>query len=110
MDILNLTILKELPIPVPSLEEQRFIVEEVERRLSVVDKLEASIEANLKRAGGLRRSILAQAFSGGLVAQDLDDEPAGVLLERIKAKRLTTDQKSGKRKTAKGEEAQGRLI
>ena len=42
----------------PLLEEKRFIVEEVERLLSVVDKLEATVEANLEQANGLRQSIL----------------------------------------------------
>ena len=87
---------KETYIPLSPIKEQRFIVEEVERRLSVVDKLEATVEENLKQAGGLRQSILKQAFSGELVPQDPDDEPAAVLLERIREERQATKQKAGK--------------
>ena len=76
-----------LPIPLPPLAEQRRIVAEVERRLSVVQQAEATVEASLARAERLRQSILKQAFSGRLVPQDPDDEPASVLLERIKAER-----------------------
>ena len=76
-----------LPIPLPPLAEQRRIVAEVERRLSVIQQAEATVEANLARAGRLRQSILKQAFSGKLVPQDPGDEPASVLLERIRAER-----------------------
>ncbi len=48
-------------------EEQRAIVAEVERRLSVIGKLEAAVQANLTRADRLRQSILATAFAGKLV-------------------------------------------
>ena len=89
--------LKETYVPLPPLKEQRFVVEEVERRLSVVDKLEATVEENLKQAGGLRQSILKQAFSGELVPQDPDDEPASVLLERIREERQATKPKAGKK-------------
>lgn len=62
----------DLPIIVPSLAEQEQIIAEVERRLSVIDKLEATVEANLTRADRLRQAILACAFSGQLTC------PAGV--------------------------------
>jgi type I restriction enzyme S subunit len=52
-----------LPIPVPPLPEQRRIVAEVDRRLSIVRGVEAEVNANLKRAQALRQAILARAFS-----------------------------------------------
>ena len=83
----NGTKLAAMPIPIPPLAEQRRIVAEVERRLSVIQQAEATVEASLARAERLRQSILKQAFSGKLVPQDPDDEPASVLLERIRAER-----------------------
>lgn len=74
-------------VPMPPLGEQNYIADEVERRLSVVTALEATIETNLKRAEGLRQSILREAFAGRLVAQDPNDESASVRLERIQAAR-----------------------
>ena len=71
----------------PPLAEQRRIVAEVERRLSVIQQAEVAVDASLKRAERLRQSILKQAFSGKLVPQDPGDEPASVLLERIRAER-----------------------
>jgi type I restriction enzyme S subunit len=71
-------------LPLPPLAEQDQIVAEVERRLSIVDELEAQVEADLKRAGRLRQSILKRAFAGRLVPQDPTDEPAAKLLERIR--------------------------
>ena len=76
-----------LPFPLPPLPEQQAIVSEVEFRLSVADEVEETITAELKRAEQLRQSILKKAFSGKLVPQDPNDEPASVLLERIKAEK-----------------------
>ena len=60
---------------------------EVERRLSVIQQAVAAVEASLQRDERLRQSILKRAFSGELVPQDPDDEPASILLERIRAQR-----------------------
>jgi hypothetical protein len=79
--------LKATPVVVPPLAEQRRIVAEVERRLSVVEQLEAAVEANLRRAARLRQAILKRAFEGKLVPQDPNDEPASLLLERIRRQR-----------------------
>ena len=77
----------ELQIPLPSLDEQRSIVAEIERQLSLIDALRAAVESAQKRSAGLRRAILERAFRGELVPQDPDDEPATALLERIRAER-----------------------
>jgi type I restriction enzyme S subunit len=66
MEILNLGILKSLPIALPPLAEQTRIVAEVERRLSVVEELEAVVFSNLQRATRFRQSILQNAFTGEL--------------------------------------------
>jgi type I restriction enzyme S subunit len=84
---INLTTLSELALPLPPLAEQRRIVEEVERRLSVVEALEETVDANLIRAERLRQAILKTAFEGRLVPQNPDDEPASALLARIQAGR-----------------------
>jgi type I restriction enzyme S subunit len=68
-------------------EEQLILVQEIESRLSVCDKIEESILQGLQQAEALRQSVLKKAFEGKLVPQDPNDEPAHVLLERIKAER-----------------------
>lgn len=84
---LGLTRMVKIGLPLPPLAEQRRIVAEVERHLSVIQAAENVVAANLKRAERLRQSILKKAFEGKLVPQDPTDEPASVLLERIKAER-----------------------
>jgi type I restriction enzyme, S subunit len=84
---LNVGEVRQFPIPLPPLAEQEQIVALVEERLSQIDSAEKTIDAELIRAKRLRQSILKQAFEGKLVPQDAKDEPASVLLERIKRSR-----------------------
>lgn len=58
--------IRQIAFSLPGLEEQRAIVDEVERRLSVIEELESAVEANLTRADRLRQSTLRSAFSGQL--------------------------------------------
>ena len=63
---LSLSKVSNLPVPLPPLDEQRRIVAEVERRLSVVGEVESAVEVGLVRAGRLRQSVLRSAFEGRL--------------------------------------------
>jgi type I restriction enzyme S subunit len=84
--------LKSYKIPNCSLKEQHQIVQEIESRLSVCDKVEESIVESLEKSKALRQSILKKAFEGKLLndaeiascKSEADYEPANVLLERIK--------------------------
>jgi type I restriction enzyme S subunit len=76
--------IKNIPIPICSTNEQAEIVSMLESKLSNIDQLEQTITSSLKQAEALRQSILKKAFSGQLVAQDANDEPASELLARIK--------------------------
>jgi type I restriction enzyme S subunit len=82
--------LSNYPFPYTPLEEQEQIVEAIESRLSICDRLEDTIVENLQKAEALRQSILKQAFEGKLVPQDPNDEPAEKLLERIRVERQAT--------------------
>jgi type I restriction enzyme, S subunit len=87
--------LTNYPFPLCSLSEQHQIVQEIETRLSVCDKLEETISQSLRQAESLRQSILKKAFEGNLltevelqkVLKAPDWEPAEKLLERIKTEK-----------------------
>jgi type I restriction enzyme, S subunit len=99
----NIETLKLLSLPLPPLAEQQRIVAEVERRLSVIEQMETTIQHSLDRAERLRQAILKRAFEGKLVPQDPNDEPASVLLERIRAERAEQagNDKPGRRRRRK---------
>lgn len=79
--------LKCFVVPLPPLPEQHRIVSEIERRFSMADEIEKTVDHSLKQAARLRHSILKRALEGRLVPQDLNDEPVGKLLERIREQR-----------------------
>lgn len=81
---LSLGDIGELPIPLPSRSIAEMVLDEAERRLSLLAAARRTIEVALARADQLRRSILNEAFCGRLVPQDPSDEPMTTLLERLK--------------------------
>lgn len=103
---LNSSILKALPIPLCSRAEQFEIVSRLSSQLSYADSMASQIDDELSRTTALRHSILKRAFSGQLVAQDPNDEPALALLQRIRAEtdgdgsRRKRNNKNGKKEAA----------
>ncbi|SBS65285.1 restriction endonuclease subunit S [Vibrio atlanticus] len=83
MEILNLGILRKLPIALPPVDEQKEIVRLVGQYFTFADTIEAQVKKAQVRVDNLTQSILAKAFRGELVDQDPNDEPAEKLLERI---------------------------
>ena len=81
--------IKAMPVPICSDLEQAEIVRILEAKFKVTEVIESQLEAALVDAETFRRAILKKAFSGELVEQDPNDEPAAVLLERIKAEKAS---------------------
>jgi type I restriction enzyme S subunit len=95
-------IVEAAPVPLPSIARQRDIVRRVEGKRSIAQRTRSQAERSAVQARGLRRSVLTAAFSGQLVPQDPDDEPASVLLERIQAERASaTPAKRPRKATAR---------
>ncbi|MCP4304798.1 MAG: restriction endonuclease subunit S [bacterium] len=95
---INLRVLSDVLVPVPSVAEQRRIVQEVARVESGGDTLMRSLDVASVRGARLRTAILADAFAGRLVSQDPNDEPAEVLLDRIAVERAAQKPTPRKRK------------
>ena len=93
--------LQNFPLPYCSLAEQSRIADILEEHLSIVDDLNATIEKQLRAADDVRQAILRKAFSGQLVDQDIQDEPASVLLERIARENGQAPQQNGARGAVK---------
>jgi len=79
--------------PMPPLAEQARIVGEIERLIGVQELVEKDILQNIFRIPRLSQAVLSSAFEGRLVDQDPCDEPADVLLERIRAERAASQGK-----------------
>ncbi|CAL9565887.1 restriction endonuclease subunit S [Streptomyces sp. enrichment culture] len=79
--------LKKVEFPVPPLDVQKQLVQRCEELLTGIAAMDRQVSIGLRRADALKASLLRQAFTGGLVAQNSDDEPAPILLARIATER-----------------------
>ena len=84
---INMGILKRFPLPLAPIEEKGVLFDQLNMELSNIDAQIINVASSLKQTDAQRKNILKSAFSGELVEQDPNDEPASVLLERIKAER-----------------------
>ena len=88
--------IETIDVPVCSEAEQEAVVQAAERLLAIGDVVEEQLSAAHDRTGQLDQAILAKAFLGELVPQDPNDEPASVMLERIRAEREKASPKKRK--------------
>lgn len=87
MPKISQAILQSVRIPHRRMSEQKEVVEALDREFSRLSVLEKSLDEQIARSSALRFAILNRAFSGQLVAQDPTDEPARLLLKRVRAVR-----------------------
>lgn len=95
---INLRDLRNLPVPLVPLYEQREIVRRIESAFARIDRLAAEAKRAFALVGRLDEAILAKAFRGKLLPQDENDEPASVLLDRIRAERAAAPKQKRGRK------------
>lgn len=87
-------------VALPHVDEQKVIATRVQSLLDLADSLADRVTSAQQRIGALTQSLLAKAFRGELVPQDPTDEPASVLLERIRTQRAATPKPKRSRKAA----------
>ena len=106
---INASEVQSLVVPLCSVNEQRLIVKQLTKTLSMIDTLDRDIKNQMFVADALRQAILARALSGQLVPQDPSDVPASCLLDRISADRAraaktATRGPAGRRRAARATE------
>ena len=100
---INMTTLGKLPLPIPPTDEQKEICSIVYKLFEIAEIIKTNHSKLFHQLDQLDRSILAKAFRGELVEQDPNDEPASVLLERIRAEREQQAQGKAKKPGKKGQ-------
>lgn len=101
---LNLQIIRSIAVPLPPVEEQVILQQVLLEHLDSASGQLSAIELSLKQSTAQRQNILRAAFAGKLVPQDPNDEPASVLLGRIRAERAERGRQPKVRKTKQQKE------
>ena len=101
---ISLSTLLTMPIPLPPLAEQRAILAELEASRESIEQQEAAARLSIEQTIAQRQNILRAAFAGQLVPQDTKDEPASVLLARIRAERAERAKQPQARKSKQQKE------
>ena len=94
---------RKLALPIPPIAEQKEIIQQVRNLLNAGNKSKHQIQLMQDALSELDRSILAKAFRGELVEQEPNDEPASVLLDRIRAEREQQTQGKAKKPGKNGQ-------
>lgn len=88
---LSITKVGDLPIPLPPLDEQRHILEQVELQLAASKRLETAIDRQLDHSKATRQALLSEAFGGRLAPQDPADESPSTILDQIRLSRTRAE-------------------
>ncbi|MGV6482996.1 restriction endonuclease subunit S [Stenotrophomonas indicatrix] len=96
---INIGDVRALQIPLPPRAEQERIVQNSDRLFAIADQLDERVEAAKRRVGNLTQALLAKAFRGELVPQDPRDEPASLLMERVRSDRAKAPKAKRDRRT-----------
>lgn len=98
---LNKSLVEKIPIAISSVKEMTYIGGVLDDEFESAAKKEEDFSKALQLLNGQRKNILKEAFSGRLVPQNPQDEPAGILLEKIKAARAEKSQQTKPRRVKK---------
>lgn len=101
---INMTMLRMFPVPLGPADEQRELLTQLQLQIGQIIQQEQAVELGLKQSTAQRQNILRAAFAGELVPQDPNEEPASVLLERIRAERAERARQPKTRKTKQQKE------
>lgn len=98
---LSLGLVKKIQVPLPPLMLQKDLLEQVARRRANAGEMSDVIESVKTQAAELRSALLNAAFTGALVPQDPDDEPASVLLDRIRTGRAAVVKQTRRKRVSR---------
>jgi type I restriction enzyme S subunit len=99
----NGTKLANMPIPNIPREKQIKVKENLEKTFTIIDNVSKDIKEFIRKLDKIKQGILKKAFEGCLVPHDPNDEPASVLLEKIRSEKVSTIKPSGRGRKSRGQ-------